>query len=252
MKYLNTLNKPPIRKWFGGTNLIILKTPKLRLRLSKNHRKPKSAFLFIQYLDSIDLGGSFLDVGTGDSGILAYYANARGVKKVTACDKSASSLAKAQEVSKRAENIRWCVSDVFSGVKDGFDIIVSNAAQMPMPQEEHIADYGGVDGRDMVIKLLQGAHSHLNSGGKMLILLFDFLGVDKRLNSDKSLLEIAENFDLKGEVLAEVKKDIREGGETEKNLEYINKIYPLYKFQKNKDGEIFHKIYIVQFALKTK
>jgi len=249
MKYLNTLNRSPIKKWFGGMNLVVLKTPKLCLRLSKNHRKPKSAFLFIQYLNSIDLGVSFLDVGTGDSGILAYYANARGVERVTACDKSVSSLAKAQEVSRKARNIQWCASDVFDEVKGGFDVIVSNAAQMPMPQEEHIADYGGVDGRDMIIKLLQGARSHLNLGGKMFILLFDFLGVDKRLNSDKSLLEIAENFDLKGEIVAEAQKNIRKGGETEKNLEYINKIYPLYKFQKSKEGEIFHKIYIAQFSV---
>ena len=249
MKYLNTLSRPPIKKWFGGINLVILKTPKLCLKLSKNHRKPKSAFLFIQYLNSINLGESFLDIGTGDSGILAYYANARGVERVTACDKSVSSLAKAQEVSKRTKNIQWCTSDVFDGVKDGFDIIVSNAAQMPMLREEHIADYGGVDGRDMVIKLLQGARPHLNLGGKMFILLFDFLGVDKRLNSDKSLLEIAESFDLKGKIVAEAQKNIRKGGETEKNLEYINKVYPLYKFQKNKEGEIFHKIYIAQFEV---
>jgi hypothetical protein len=47
-------------------------------------------------------------------------------------------------------------------------------------------------------------------------------------------------------VIERHKRDIRKGGKTEENIEWIRKIYPLYTFKKTSAGNYFHEILILE------
>lgn len=213
----------------------------------KGGRIPKSALFLIDCLDKVSMGKSVLDIGTGETGILAYYLKARGVRHVVACEKSISALKEASRASDATERISWIVSNVFSHVeKRRFDLITSNPPLMPMPRRGKLHDYGGRDGRDVIVAILHQAPAFLKKKGKLLMLLFDFLGATKRSNESPSLQEIAEQHGWKCRIVARRKRIIRKGGETERNLGWIEKIYPKYKF-KSSHGQLYHYMLVVEF-----
>jgi release factor glutamine methyltransferase len=63
-----------------------------------------------------------------------------------------------------------------------FDLICTNAPQMPTPPTRArrdavaMADNGGVDGWEMLDRVIEGAPRHLRAGGRLIITIFAFLG----------------------------------------------------------------------------
>lgn len=63
-----------------------------------------------------------------------------------------------------------------------FDLICTNPPQMPTPPGREradpaaAADNGGLDGWEILDKVIQGAPAHLRSGGRLVFTLFAFLG----------------------------------------------------------------------------
>jgi len=63
-----------------------------------------------------------------------------------------------------------------------FDLICTNPPQMPTPpgRERHdaaaAADNGGVDGWELLDRVIAGAPGHLHTGGRLIFTIFDFLG----------------------------------------------------------------------------
>jgi len=85
-------------------------------------------------------------------------------------------------------------------------------------------------------------------GGHLIILCFDFLGVESRFNSQKSIMEIARDFGFKALVLGRFPHVIRRGGKTEENLDWIRKIYPRYEFKKTPENNFSHEIIILELT----
>ena len=202
---------------------------------------PRSGLLMIDYLDKVDVKGKkVLDIGTGETGILACYLKASGAEIVVGCDADKEVIAHIEHASSLSQEITWAVSDVYESLReDLYDIIVSNPPQMPTEDEDSgtLHDSGGKDGRDIIIRIIQGTPRHLRTGGALYLLCFDFLSVLERYNpSVPTLEEIAHQNGLDCKVVAEYERTIRPGGETEKNIDWIYKIYPKYRFRKTEKG----------------
>lgn len=227
---------------------LVSKTLALRIKIKEGGYIPRSGLMLADFLNRMKISGAILDIGTGETGILAYCLKAGGADDVVACDIDCETIRHASKASVVGESIKWILSDVFDSIQPylRFDIIVSNPPQLPMSMPGSFHDYGGADGRDVILKIIEGIPNRLKENGKAYILCFDFLGVTRRYGSSDTLYEIAHKRGLDLRIVAEFERQIRKGGKTEENRKWIEKIYPHYKFRKDKEGKIFHKIFITE------
>jgi hypothetical protein len=82
----------------------------------------------------------------------------------------------------------------------------------------------------------------------MLLLCFDFLGVDQQFNDQDSIFKTVQNLGLNPRIVRRFFRAIRKGGKTEENLPWIKKIYPRYQFRQNSDKEFYHEIFILEIS----
>lgn len=122
-----------------------------------------------------------LDLGTGCGAIavaLALSLKERATRAaVTACDRSLAVIRVARANAARHDaDIRWLVSDWFSDVPRGFDVIVSNPPYVAVG-DPHLIELGhepaealcaGIDGLDALRVIVPAAHEHLAPGGWLL------------------------------------------------------------------------------------
>lgn len=231
-------------------NFLISKNLNLTIKLKRDGYIPRSGLSMIEFLDQVDIQGSVVyDLGTGESGLLAYYTKARGAHKVIALDKDSDAVANAKAASPMVSDIFWIVGDTFSPIAKSckFDLILSNPPQMPMLEEGPIHDYGGYDGRSMILRIMTEAKDYLNKTGSLFLLVFDFLGVTDHYNTSLTIFEIALKYGLNCNVCAKYQRAIRKGGKTEQNLAWINTVYPGYKFKQDANGNLFHEMLILEF-----
>lgn len=143
---------------------------------------PKMGLVLAHYVQKYMQGKKVLDVGTGETGILAIHAAIHGASKVVGVDIDEKAVAWAEHngVLNGFDGITWRVSDVFSGIEEEkFDVIVSNPPQTPMPLGlPH--DWGGVDGRRIVERIIMESPRYLIPGGQLFLILFDFLGIERK------------------------------------------------------------------------
>lgn len=220
----------------------------LQMRLKPGGYVPRSGLYLLETLDYSAIYGSVLDVGTGETGLLAHYLLISGARHVVACDIDFETILHASKSSTFSGRIQWLNGDVFDGISGiKFDLIVSNPPQMPCI-EGCLHDCGGLDGRIVINRIIQEAQDYLEQNGHLLLLCFDFLGVDRCFNRNPSLCELAEKNGLSGRIICSFTRMIRRGGKTEANLSWINAIYPGYRFQKTPDGRLFHNVYILELS----
>ncbi|MEA2053861.1 MAG: HemK2/MTQ2 family protein methyltransferase [Candidatus Thermoplasmatota archaeon] len=131
-----------------------------------------------------------LDMGTG-TGIIALHAAKEGAV-VTAVDKNEKAVKNAKE---NADNngIKLTVrqSDLFSNVKESFDVIIFNPPHLPSDKTEEAWE-GGKDGVEITEKFLGGASYHLNSGGKIYIILSTLGNIKKLIGEFKPYYQFEE------------------------------------------------------------
>lgn len=118
----------------------------LLLKNIKNHIKPED---------------KVLDMGTG-SGILAKEAS-RFSKQVIATDIN-------NEIPKNLSGIKFIHSDLFSNIKDRFNVILFNPPYLPSKNIRHIDLDGGKNGTEIIERFLKQAREHLEARGKILLL----------------------------------------------------------------------------------
>ncbi len=115
--------------------------------------------------------GRICDMGTG-SGILG--EEARKFGEVVCVDVNPAAL---EESKKRnGDGATYVLSDLFSDVSGKFDLIMFNTPYLP--QDEHdiedVGIYGGKEGYEVIVRFLEEAKDHLNSGGVILMLFSSF------------------------------------------------------------------------------
>lgn len=220
----------------------------LNLRLRKDGFVPKSGLIYNTVLDDC-AGKKVLDLGCGDLGILGVLARQNGAMSVDSVDIDSNCVDWFNKLidENAFTNMHCYLSDNFSNVHNDFDMILTNLAQMPM-LEGSAHDSGGIDGRDNILEILNKSLEYLRQDGYLYMLLFDFLGIDKRTNNNPSLEEIADKEGYKNiEILESVDKEIVKGSVTYDSIDHILDVYPKYNFETNSRGNPYCKIKIARF-----
>lgn len=124
------------------------------------------------------VSGKVLDMGTG-SGIQALTA-LENTKDVLAVDINQECVDLVQKKGVHAKQ-----SNLFSQVLEKFDWIIFNPPYLPEdleePQDSKLATTGGVEGNEIILQFLLQAKEHLNSHGKILILISSLTGEAEEL-----------------------------------------------------------------------
>ncbi len=239
-----------LHQFVGSPFLLTSKELGLRINIRNGGYVPKSGFLIAQELKKLDIGSRALDIGTGESGFLANCLIALGATHITATDIDQSSLSWARTASNKARGISWVCCDLVPKdlVRKSFDTIVSNPPQMPMPTRGHPHDYGGSeDGRAYIKGIIRHSQRLLARHGQLILLCFDFLGIDQDLGR-VPLAELIQSLGLRMEVISRHSQTIRPGGKTEENIPWIKRMYPGYSFLQDANGNRLHKTLILRIS----
>lgn len=141
--------------------------------------RPETEILVETIIRGYRQGDRILDVCTG-SGAIAISLAKKIATQVTACDISADALSLAKENAELNNvSVNFIQSDMLSGIKGQFDIIVSNPPyikskdikklQKEVQFEPKIALDGGEDGLDFYRILAQTAPKHLKKYGCIIV-----------------------------------------------------------------------------------
>ena len=125
-------------------------------------------------------GKSFLDLGAG-SGIQAKVAKLAGAKSILCADMNEEAL---KILKKQGFNTRK--SNLFSNIKERFDLIVFNPPYLPEDKREDkesaLATTGGKKGDEIIVKFLKDVKKHLNKNGIVLLVTSSLTPKEKILN----------------------------------------------------------------------
>jgi HemK-related putative methylase len=152
-------------------------------RVADAVQPPKAGSLLFCRSLAVRPGERVLEIGAG-LGLAAVLAAKAGAEVV-----ATDVLPEAVEVIRENAGLNDVLVDVRLGdcyapvAGERFDLICSNAPQMPTPPGRPrvdpvaMADNGGVDGWEMLDRVIQGAPRHLRAGGRLIITIFAFLGL---------------------------------------------------------------------------
>ncbi len=143
-----------------------------------------------------------LEIGVG-SGIQLEKLKKIGVKKLLGVDINLNSVNLC-----RRKNFKVFESDLFSNIKEKFDIIIFNPPYLPKDKREDkkssLATSGGKNGGEIINRFLIQAKKHLNKDGKIFLLIssltkkISWKNYKKKLVGEKKLffekLEVWELF----------------------------------------------------------
>ena len=221
----------------------------LVIKIQPHGKPPKTGLYLSQQLKSLVKDKKVLDLGTGESAILALFGARYGAKAVVACDVDKDILNAAKDNSdlNNLTNIKVIQSNLFTNINEKFDLIVSNPPQLPMLSPSR-HDSGGQDGRLILERIINQSPKYLNERGQLVLLVFDFLGVDRSFNHSPSLFELLKNNGFSPTVLSTKKRLINPKGQTYKNLHHITETYPKYTFTQI-GKNLYHYIMVVKAEL---
>lgn len=124
----------------------------------------EDSYLILKHLKDY-AKGSILDIGTG-SGILAVEASKYGNVTASDIDKEAIAFCRRNIRLK----IKFLVSDLFSKIKDKFDLIIFNPPYLPNePMAKDIALDGGKKGYELLERFFSQANDYMKTKGRILI-----------------------------------------------------------------------------------
>lgn len=220
------------------------------LRIRPRGYLPRSGIFLATSMADFVKGKKVLDIGTGETGIVAVHCAMHGAKYVVGVDIDSHALkwAKSNTDWNGIRNIFWRKSDLFKKVSGRFDIIASNPPQMPM-KKGALHDYGGEDGRFFLEEIISLAPSHLRSGGKLYLEVFDFLNAVKRFNNKPTFIEVLRENGFFPKILNSVVRVVRKNGQTQQSMSFIKTQYPGFQFRKDIRGNYYHRIYVLEATL---
>jgi release factor glutamine methyltransferase len=143
---------------------------------------PKAGSLFFCRSLAVRPGERVLEIG-GGLGLAAVLAAKAGATVV-----ATDIVPEAIEAIRASASLNGVVVDARLGdcyapvVGERFDLVCTNAPQMPTPANRArrdaaaLADNGGVDGWEILDRVIEGARRHLRPGGRLVFTLFAFLG----------------------------------------------------------------------------
>ncbi|MEM4296545.1 MAG: NUDIX domain-containing protein [Candidatus Anstonellales archaeon] len=216
----------------------------------KSGEKPKSSGLFLAFETAKKMKSNkvykVLDIGTGNGAVLfGIYAFAD--IDCYCIEKHAGPL---KELKTNAEinklrNIKIIRKDINKDINlienknKTFDFITSNIAQLPynagiikklrLNKESIDYNFAKSNGWQNIKSVLSLSKKILNKDGKLMLLMFSFLGTSKRTGKEKCLIELAkDNFSFR--LCNSYIRKIRGNGITASALPAIAKHYPKAEF----------------------
>lgn len=161
------------------------------IRVPNDGLVPKFGSLLLARHLPLQEGDLVLDLGAG-AGLIGILAARRGHRVVAtdvvaACAECTRANALLNGVGDRLE-VR--TGDLFVPVKDEtYDVIATNPPQMPTPPDrewgdaQSRTDNGGVDGWEVLDRIIHEAPAYLKPRGRLVFTLFGFLGVRRALDT---------------------------------------------------------------------
>ena len=151
-------------------------------RVPDRVQPPKAGSLFFSRTLSFRPGERVLEIGAG-LGLAAVLA-ARAGASVVATDVVPDAVdAVRANAALNGVSVDARLGDCYAPAGDErFDLICANAPQMPTPPGQHradavaAADNGGLDGWELLDRIIAGAPDHLKPGGRLVFSIFGFLG----------------------------------------------------------------------------
>jgi release factor glutamine methyltransferase len=152
--------------------------------IAEGVQPPKAGSLFFcRHLD-FRSGEAVLEIGAG-IGLAAVLAAREGCRVIaTDVVPAAVECARVNAVLNGvADKLEVRLGDCFEPVRgQAFDLICTSPPQMPTPPGREredpaaAADNGGVDGWELLDRVIAGAPAHLEPGGRLVFTMFGFLG----------------------------------------------------------------------------
>jgi release factor glutamine methyltransferase len=151
-------------------------------RVPDGVQPPKAgSLLFCRHLNP-HAGDRMLEIGAG-LGLAAVLAARAGASVVATDVVSAAVEAIRLNAALNAVSVDARLGDCYAPVAgERFDLVCSNPPQMPTPPGRErgdaaaAADNGGIDGWEILDRIISGAPAHLRPGGRLLFTIFAFLG----------------------------------------------------------------------------
>ncbi len=151
-------------------------------RIPDGVQPPKAGSLFFTRHLPVRAGERMLEIG-GGLGLTAVLA-ARVGAHVVATDvvpEAVEAIRRNAVLNGVAIDAR--LGDCYAPIADErFDLICTNPPQMPTPPEREradpvaAADNGGIDGWEILDRVIAGSRAHLRPGGRLVFTIFGFLG----------------------------------------------------------------------------
>ncbi|MGY0288341.1 MAG: HemK2/MTQ2 family protein methyltransferase [Candidatus Methanodesulfokora washburnensis] len=166
------------------------------------YKPAEDTLLLLDVLESVEVRGKALDMGTG-SGAIAVYLAKKGFDPVIGVDiNPASGIAlRVNSTRNNVDNTLFVNCDLFSAIRGKFNLIVFNPPYLPEKRSgfENAAWAGGLPfGRSVIDKFLLDLNNHLSPGGEAYLLQTERNGIEKTLH-------LLERKGLRGDVIAESK-----------------------------------------------
>lgn len=153
----------------------------------------EDTFLFAENLQ-VERRDRVLDIGTG-TGLLAIIASKK-CSKVTATDINPHAIDCAVKnlITNKSYNVELKKGDLFEPVKnEKFDLILFNTPYLPTHKDERLGDEldaawdGGIDGRYVIDRFLEGLEDHLNPGGRVQLVQSSLSDIDRTIKKLKGI-----------------------------------------------------------------
>lgn len=158
----------------------------------------EDSYLLEKYVKKYSKGKSVLDMGSG-SGIQAKAAQLSKAKYILASDINPESV----NLLKK-EGINAIKSDLFSNIKEKFDIIAFNPPYLPEDEEEDkeskLITSAGKKGDEIIVKFLKQAKNHLKKRSTILLIVSSLTpksninNIIKKQYTKKTVLETKSFF----------------------------------------------------------
>lgn len=154
-------------------------------RVADAVQPPKAGSLFFCRHLTAAAGERVLEIGAG-LGVAAVLAARAGARVVATDIVPGAVEAIRVNAALNGVSIDARLGDCYGPVAgERFDLVCTNAPQMPTPSGRDrddpvaAADNGGVDGWELIDRVIAGAAGHLNPRGRLVFSIFGFLGPKK-------------------------------------------------------------------------
>jgi release factor glutamine methyltransferase len=151
-------------------------------RVSDGVQPPKAGSLFFCRHLAAAPGERMLEIGAG-LGLAAVLAARAGARVVATDIVPAAVAAIRANAALNGVTLDVRLGDCYAPVAgERFDLVCSNPPQMPTPPGRErrdataTADNGGIDGWEVLDRVIAGAPAHLAPGGRLVTTIFAFLG----------------------------------------------------------------------------